>query len=331
MQLVRDDIDWSEYSKAPPEAAKVRPAGLYLQDVLDRFNGQGIAGRTLPWSRTHGNVRLRPGEVSIWSGVNGHGKSLLLNQICAGLMDQGEKVCIASMEMKPAATMTRMCRQIAAVNRPTEELIRAIHVWTDNKLWLYDQQGTIKADRIIAVARYCHDKLHVTHFVIDSLMKCGMGGDDYNAQKRFVDDLCAHARDTGQHIHLVTHSRKGASESAQPDKFDIAGSGDIANQVDNIFTVWRNKDKEEATRKGTLKDTSEPDCLVICSKQRHGEWEGKIGLYYHAASMQYVAREGEAIPCRITTGVPRSGGTDGPDADNFRSWGEDDLSEGIGL
>ncbi|MHB1938971.1 MAG: DnaB-like helicase C-terminal domain-containing protein [Acidobacteriaceae bacterium] len=300
MHLIDDTLDFSEYEKAPPESARVKPASTYLRDVLARFDGLELEGATLPWSKTHPNIRLRHGEVSIWNGVNGHGKSLMLNQVCAGLIHQGEQVCIASMEMKPAATMMRLCRQVSGNNRPTEELIRAIHAWTDGALWLYDQQGTVRSDRLIAVARYCREKLNVRHFVIDSLMKCGIAGDDYGRQKQFVDELCAHAKDTGQHIHLVTHSRKGATENASPDKFDVAGSADITNQADNVFTVWRNKKKEDALREG-LPDDGSPDCILLCSKQRHGEWEGRVSLYFHPASLQYVAVQGRPIPCPILT------------------------------
>jgi len=30
------------------------------------------------------------------------------------------------------------------------------------------------------------------------------------------------------------------------------------------------------------------DALLICDKNRHGEWEGSIPLWYHAPSLQYT-------------------------------------------
>src|SRR5205085_7322159 len=32
---------------------------------------------------------FRPGELTVWTGFNGHGKSLLLSQVQLGLMSQG--------------------------------------------------------------------------------------------------------------------------------------------------------------------------------------------------------------------------------------------------
>ena len=53
--------------------------------------------------------------------------------------------------------------------------------------------------------------------MIDSLVKCGVGVDDYNAQKKFVDALCWAAKQHKVHIHLVNHIRKGNNETEIPD------------------------------------------------------------------------------------------------------------------
>lgn len=97
-------------------------------------------------------------------------------------------------------------------------------------------------------------------------------------------------RDTGQHIHLVTHSRKLKNEAEPPGKYDVRGSGSITDQVDNVVIVWRNKPKEEAisANKATLEVADGPDCVLIVEKQRHFEWEGRIGLWYDRAAMTYL-------------------------------------------
>jgi twinkle protein len=288
-------IDFQKYMKAPHEAAQIRPASEWLDQVIERFAGNvAHGGRHLPWGKTHGHIGLRPAEVSIWAGINGHGKSMLVNEIMLGLMAQGERVCIASMEMLPRATLYRLTRQAAGVREVSEQYIREIYAWTDGKLWLYDQQGTVKSDRILAVARYCSEELGITHLVIDSLMKCGIDSDDYNGQKRFVDQICAHARDTGTHVHLVAHSRKGESEQQHMGKMDIKGASEITDQADNVFTVWRNKRKEDERQKHAPDDDvlAGPDAMLSCVKQRHGEWEGKVALWFHPDSLQYVAQEG---------------------------------------
>lgn len=299
-RILPQEVDFSQYDKSP-EGANVIPASSYVDIVADYYAGRlGHRGLSLPWSKTHGKVSLRPGEVSIWAGINGSGKSLLLNQIAMQAMKHDETVCIASMEMKPHTTMVRMTRQ-ACGGVPHEPFTRKFHNWTDGRLWIYDQQGVVEAKRILQVLRYCDtglkqngQRVRIKHFVIDSLMKCGIGVDDYNRQKGFVDELCAHARDTGVHIHLVAHERKGESSRKMGDKFSVKGASEIVDQVDNVFIVWRNKDKEENAHESfpDAEVQQQPDCVVRCDKQRNGEWEGKILLWYDKDSQQYVAERG---------------------------------------
>jgi len=283
----------------PQERRRITPALVWQDDVIDYFWGEGKnKGQVLPWSTTHANIHLRPNEVSVWAGVNGHGKSLLLNQVMLGVMAQGAKACIASFEMTPRQTMSRMTRQAVGVERPSEDAIKKFIEWTQVKLWIYDQMNGVDPHTLLAVIRYCRQVQGMDHFVIDSLMKCGIGEDDYNKQKWFLNELCTIAKDTGIHIHLVAHSRKKETEKSVMDKFDIKGTGTITDMVDNVFTVWRNKKKESAKRESDpdMKLLSMPDCIVICDKQRHGEWEGKIPLWLEPNSTQFMRKEhGRAV------------------------------------
>jgi len=290
--LTDEEIDFNSYSMDYEEGKKVKHADSYVDNVVSFFTDpESHSGYTLPWGDTHTDIRLRPGELSIWAGINGHGKSMVLSQVALSLQRQGARICIASMEMKPVQTMARMSRQGIGGEQPTEEVIRRFHESLDG-LFLYDQQGTVQHKNMLAVVRYCREELGINHFIIDSLMKCGINGDDYNAQKNFVDKLSTYAKDTGMHIHLVCHSRKTENEFKQMGKFDIKGAGEITDMADNVFTIWRNKKKEEkvAAMKATQDEADAPDCVMRCDKQRNGEWEGKIGLWFIPRALQYVAK-----------------------------------------
>lgn len=290
------DFDFRAYMSETDPQAKVLAAEAWGDDLKHSIeHGDVFTGATLPWAKTHDLVRFRAGEVTVWQGIGGHGKSELLGMACIGFANQGERVCIASFEMKPQATLKRMLRQTAMNGRPSLQAVDRLVEWSRDKLWLYDQQGTISPPMLYAVIRYCADRLKVRHMVIDSLMKCVRGEDDYNGQKDFVDMLCVLAKDHGMHIHLVHHVRKIENEHKVPGKLDSKGSGSIADQVDQFLTVWRNKRKEAVAEKelrehGELSaDTMDtPDTLLICEKNRHGNWEGRIQLWHHAESLQYV-------------------------------------------
>ncbi|WP_412478965.1 DnaB-like helicase C-terminal domain-containing protein [Azonexus sp. IMCC34839] len=289
MRVINDEIDFDAYLKPPSEGASVRPASDWLDDVIQSFEQPASqTGAMLPWAKTKDVIRLRRGELSIWPGMSGHGKSMLIGQVALHLMAQGEKVCIASMEMKPAQTMHRMARQAFGSSQPMRRDIEDLHRWTDGRLWLYDQQGQVSPERILAVARYCHEKLGVTHLVVDNLLSCGISEDGYDAQKQFVLALATHAHDTGQSVHLLVHSRKQADESKPPGKFDVRGSASITDLADNVFSVWRNRPKEQAQEQGDRSKDNEPDALLTVAKHRHGEWEGRIQLWFDRRSQTYL-------------------------------------------
>ena len=297
--LVPNDIDFVEYAKRAAKAQRVKPASFFMQGAKSILDGGIMEGCTLPWTKTHDRFRFRKGEVTLWHGINGHGKSLLQGFVNLSLMQQGAKVCVASFEMKPARTLYRMIRQATGVSNPTDAYMDRFENWTSGKLWFYDQQGTVRSDVLLGVALYCHASLGIDHFVIDSLMKCGIAPDDYGRQKSFIDELTSIAMDTGMHIHLVVHSRKGESENTRPGKMDVKGASEITDQVDNVFNIWRNKAKEQAVNnpqfkpaRGTREELLEaPDVLLDCDKQRNGEDEPKIALWFDSKSWQYKAGE----------------------------------------
>jgi len=305
--IIADDIDFSFYEKETDAAQKVKPASMWVKELIERIKSPIRQKRAvMPWRKTHAQIQFRPGEVTVWGGANGQGKSLVTGQVALSLCSQGEKVCMASFEMKPLKTLERMGRQWSAFNtndpafygneeamRQFMDLYGQFSDWTDGKLWLYDQQGTVSAKQVIAVVRYCAKEKGITHFFIDSLMKCVSGEDDYNGQKMFVDELTSIARDNAIHIHLVHHIKKPTDESHKPTKYDFKGTGAITDHVDNVIAVWRNKTKEKAREAGKIVATAEPDALLICDKQRNGEWEGQIGLWFDSNSMQYVGNAGD--------------------------------------
>lgn len=289
MNVIDDSIDFEAYLQGPDEAASIRPAASWADEVIQAFERPHTqTGASLPWPKTSEIVRLRRGELSIWPGMSGHGKSMIVGQVGLHLMSQGEKLCIASMEMKPAATMQRMCRQAFGCNAPGRREIHDLHDWTDGRLWLYDQQGQVSPERMLAVGRYCHEQLGITHFIIDNLLSCGIAEDGYDAQKQFVLALATHAHDTGQAVHLLAHSRKGRDELTPPGKFDVRGSASITDLADNVFSVWRNRGKELAQEEGDHSKNHEADALLTVCKHRHGDWEGRIQLWFNRSSQSYL-------------------------------------------
>jgi len=299
MELIGDNIDLEAYMHEPDAKVKVRQASSYGDDLRDRMTRpEHENGLELPWRKANSLFRIRTNELTLWPGINGHGKSLLLNQIMLVAMAQGAKVLIASMEMKPAATLERMYKQVFCGHRYNDEMAADFMDWTDNRLWIYDHIGSVDWRTLLGVMRYCYIEKGIEQFVIDSLMRCGIADDDYTGQKNFVDALCTFRNDYPVHVHLVLHSKKLADEFSAPGKYDVKGSGTMTDLADNVATTWRNKKKEAAISKPShMRSPSEesainaPDALLNIDKQRHHEWEGAIALWYVHGAMQFVGEE----------------------------------------
>lgn len=282
-RLKEKAVDFDAYLKARnDDIGNIKTTPDFRSSVHDEFFGDpSLTGKTLPWASMSEHFRIRPGELTIWSGYNGHMKSMVTGYVMLDLMRQGEKVCIASFEMKPRKTLRRMASQAIGTTRPTPEYVDKFLDQLTGKLWLYDQLGEVTPDRVLGVIYYCAEQLGVTQIVIDSLMKVCGNEDDYNEQKKFIGRLCSAAKDLNIHIHLVTHARKSTDENRMPSKQDNKGTGAIVDQTDNFIAVFKMPPKKEG-------DEGKPDFILGFDKQRHGEWEGKLPLWFNPINLQFT-------------------------------------------
>jgi twinkle protein len=292
MQLVSDaTFDWQKFN-VQSELSKVVPMSTNPKKIVDTFYGQQEqVGTLLPWrSAIQHDLRIRKGEVSVYAGVNGNWKSMVTSQIALHLMNRSEKVMIASFEMLPEKTMKRMVRQAADTDQPAIPWMHRFLRWTDGRGLLYSHYGRCNPKKVLAVCRYAATECGVQHMFIDSLMKVIDAVDDYSGQKLFVEDLCTIAQDTGMHIHLVAHARKGADETDRIDKFSIKGASEIGDQADNLFLCQRNirKERRAGNPKHVEEDRDVPDFFYTVSKQRDGEFQGTLGLFWNKKSLCVV-------------------------------------------
>lgn len=307
---IPDDIDFTVWERETQAKRNVKSAADWVDALLHKLHNPDRTPKVfLPWEKTHSLFHFRPGEVSLWSGQNGHGKTGLVCQIKLSLLGQEQKVCSASFEMMPTTLLEIMARMYVGSNpyspeyqgdegvSALSEMYEEFRDWLRGRMWLYNQQGTVETANVLGMARYSAKELGCQHIVIDNLAKCVADEDDFNGQKRFVDELCALARDCKVHVHLVHHTRKPANENHIPDKHDNKGSGAITDQVDNVMIVWRNKPKEDAVKAGKRGSPLliEPDAYLLCRKQRNGDEEPTIGLWFDKDSKQFKGAESDPL------------------------------------
>lgn len=284
-----------QFAAALAQAKTVDPQELrsisdFRAEIRDLIHSSGAAA-TDPDLR-FGLLRcdwllFRPGETTIWTGYNGHGKSLVLNQVLLGLFEQGQRACIYSGEMAPAYQGRRIVRQAAGLERPAPDYLEVIFDWLADKAMLFDVQGPTTLERLLQVFGYAARRYGITHFVVDSLMMTDVPEDGpgaFTRQKDAMRLITGFAKSVGGHVHLVAHPRKG-NEDGAPSKMDVAGSSKLTDAADNVITVWsarRDAAEPEA-------DPDRPDGYVELQKQRNGETQRrKQWLWFEPRSQQYT-------------------------------------------
>jgi len=298
--IIPTNVDFAQYLEdlSILEASEIHWGSHWADSLVNLVrDGKQIHGDEMPWGKTKECFRMRPGELTIWAGINGHRKSMLVGQVMLWAA-KTSRVCIASLEMKPEETLLRMCRQAAGCF-PAHTFAKEFAEWCDDKICIYDQLDTVDALRILGMVHYAAKDLGCKHIVIDSLSKCGLAEEDYAAEKKFIDRLQWAAKRYGVHIHLICHMRKGkGGEEQVPNKYDVKGTGAITDLADNLVIVWKDKRKEQAKKKRDAnqplteeeqESLTRPDQKVIIEKQRHGDWEGSFIFWFHDPSLQFVS------------------------------------------
>jgi len=252
-------------------------------------------GYTVPWTELDGKIVFRPHELTLWTGASGAGKSQVLSHALVGMMHEGAKVCLASLEMTPTQSLKRMVKQLGGVDVPTQEFLKDCINWLDGKLWLYNFVGRASIDTLLDGFEYARKRYGVDTFVIDSFMRLGIGVDDYRAQDDAIFRLTDWAVARPVHLHLVAHARKSSETAQVPETESVKGTSEIGANAFNIVGIYRNRGLEDDLAQAQLDGDTEkvatlsdlPGVKINIAKQRNGDFEGKRGLFFDARTYRY--------------------------------------------
>lgn len=201
------------------------------------------------------------GQLSVWTGTNGSGKSTFLGQELLYAIDQGYSVCAYSGELPSALFRYWIDVQAAGPNhldtyvdvhtgrkwkKPDRSVVDRIRAWYRDRFFLYESNGPFSLDDLMRVFTYAFRRYDCRVFLADNLMTMLGGSSEseyYRRQSDTVARLAAFAKQYNVHVHLVAHPRKTEGRLT---KMDVAGSGDITNLADNVFAIHRLKPEEKA-------------------------------------------------------------------------------------
>jgi twinkle protein len=274
----------------------------YYNDVVALFypeEGRHVGYRT-PFGSLGTSLLFRPGEVTVWTGDAGSGKTQAVQHCGIDAVQQGSRLCVLSLEMHPKRTLERMMRQVVGTSQPTKAAIKAALDWLSTGLLMYGRTGKRSLDEILRIFDYARARYGCDQFIVDSLMRLGVAGDDYNTQETVIFRLVEWTMAANVHTHLVAHSKKGERDRGAPETADIKGAMEIGANAFNIISIWRDRKFEEQVQ--ALRESpdgyeaaaklfeSRPGVVLNVAKQRNGDFEGKVGLWFDQASYRYRSR-----------------------------------------
>ncbi len=208
------------------------------------------------------------GQLTIWTGKSGHGKSTFISQMLVEAIEQGYKVCSYSGELKLETFKKWIDLQIAGDENIdliedreygrfkkviSHEILTKIENWYNGKIYCYDNrqiQENIENNFVIHVIEEAIRNYGCKVFLIDNLMTCSFENskiqDFYKAQSDFVGRLSYLTKAYDIHIHLVAHPRKTTGNAITQD--DISGTSDTFKRADNVFCIERKEDNTNSIK-----------------------------------------------------------------------------------
>lgn len=248
------------------------------------------------------------GQTSVFTGINGSGKSTLLGQLMLEAIEQDFSVCAFSGELPAPLFRYWIDLQAAGAecislrhdtffdeNKPyvSKENAVKIRKWYEDKFFLYDNTTAITPENVFSVFEYSAQRYNCRIFLIDNLMLLvgGAGDDYYRRQSDFIKQCTAFAKRFNVHVFVVAHPRKTTGRLS---KLDIAGSGDITNLADNVFSVYR-LTAEEKKAEGV-----EGDAVLDVFKSRFsGQQDCHIGLCFDENSKRFYQASKTTLRDRV--------------------------------
>lgn len=270
---------------------------VWLRLGLGRREEQGIP--FMGWVGEKAiNFRLRPKELTVWSGHEGSGKSNLMYQLIAYLIGEHDiRIAIATLEddpdVIPGLILTHMLAMQLNHETISYEDYSSLYQQLMKNLWIYNHRGIASHEDVLLFAEYSARRYGCSHIFIDSLARLDINIEDNEKANAFMEKIISTLDETGAHVHLVCHSKKTGDEYDMkdiPKSQDIKGSKAIAILAHNILVVWKNGRKRDMLSNEKTKADEEkirqwreemPDTIISIRKQRVGGQTGQYNCYYN--------------------------------------------------
>lgn len=248
------------------------------------------------WKDMKVPFRIRPSELTIWTGFAGHGKStMLLQHLAHQVFVMGKSVAIASLEVSAEESLIKMVTQAMGyfpVIAEKSDFDKA-YALLGERVHVYNVKGKAKTDDLQEFFDFCIHRHNCEEIVLDSLMRTDLDiqGTDKSATYDKFMKLVDSSQASGAHFHVVAHPAKGDDTKFDsiPTMYSVKGIGELVDNAFNVITVWRNKVKDTSIEILERKNQSSAvannkaqyeDTRMLIQKNRNGQILGSNDLWF---------------------------------------------------
>lgn len=240
------------------------------------------------------------GDLTIWSGGSGAGKTTMLNHLVLNSVQRGFKSAIFSGELQDFRFLSWLDQMAAGksyvvpvpgyegIYNARPDIAKKINAWLGDRVLLYNNAYGSKWSQLFADVKKCVVDNQTQIVFIDNLMALQLDayqGDKNERQTQFINDLKDLAKSANIHIVLVCHPRKEDTRQLLR-KESIAGTADLTNLCDNLILMHRvgrdfEKKATEFFGAKTAQELMDYDIVLEVAKNRSlGVVDYVLGLYY---------------------------------------------------
>ena len=204
-----------------------------------------------PRGSTGNLIQFFPGYTTIITGIPGHGKSEILDQLLLNIsIDYNLRGGFFTPENWPTQVhLIKLCEKIIGKNFfscSLVELDRVKEFLLDKFFWIYPEEGYSLED-ILDKVRQAVLKYGIQWFVIDPWNKLEHLDDSTSYVSRCLDSISNFTKKNGVHAFIVAHPTKmrmnhDTQKYDVPGLYDISGSANFYNKADIGLCMYKESD-----------------------------------------------------------------------------------------
>ena len=221
-------------------------------DIDDYYNNGLPKGETIGLESFDENLRFHLGYITTITGIPNHGKSEVLDFLCASLnIRAGWKFGLYSPENYPLQLhFSKFAEKL--IGKPFDGTYRMSKMELDlakdyfaKNFYFIKPETDFKLEDILRMVKSLIRKYGVNAFVIDAWNKLEHNEDSTHYVSKQLDILSTFCERNNVHCFLVAHPTKIQKNKQTglfevPNLYSINGSANFFNKTHNGFTVYRN-------------------------------------------------------------------------------------------